>query len=170
MAIRDRYILFSNLQCVVVNGVRTYCRALLLERTESFFDRDKAQCKIRGFGPDAAWPVFDIFLKSDTLDYSTQEAASTHAMFIGSDDKARPLASGAILTIAGLSLELHSGNREQPIVRDEFDGDQADRIVLSVWDKLADRACDSWDAPYMPLLMHEPVAVVRAHQKQRRRM
>jgi len=167
--IRDQYILFSNLQFVVVNGVRTYCRALLLERTESFGDRGKAQCKIRGFGPDPAWPVFDIFLKCDALDYSTQDAVSTHALLIGSDGKARPLTSGTILTIDGLSLALHSGNYEQPIVCDKFEGDQEDRIVLFVWDKLADRACDSWNAPYMPLLQHAPVSTVRAHHERNRR-
>lgn len=49
---------------------------LLLERTEGFLNRGQYQCKVRGFGPDPAWAIFDLFLRTPDIEYALQSAQS----------------------------------------------------------------------------------------------
>lgn len=146
------YILFTNLSYVVIGQVRTHCSALLLEQAEHPFDRDAIQCKIGGFGPDPAWPVFDYFLTGDQLIVSTQDAQDGN-LFIGQSGIPRPLSTGQILTIKdGPTLQLHAQNTEAPICRDDFRGLRDDRVILRVWSVLEARVRQHWTAPNMPTL------------------
>ena len=158
---RQKYTLFTNLTYVTIGDVRTNCAALLLEEAESAFDRDKPQCKIRGFGPDPAWPVFDIFLKVPTIEFELQDAASHHAIVLGQNGP-YPLSVGAILTIRdGLRMELIAQNRALGLLRDDFEGEQEERTILKVWDVLSRRCIEAWNAPNMPMLTWRPTGFMQ---------
>lgn len=76
MGLIEKYVLFTNLDMVFIGDVRTHCSALLLERTEGFLNRGQYQCKVRGFGPDPAWAIFDLFLRTPDIEYALQSAQS----------------------------------------------------------------------------------------------
>lgn len=152
MGLVDKYILFTNLDMVIVGGVRTHCSALLLERTEDFLNRGQHQCKARGFGPDPAWPVFDLFLKTPDIEYVLQSAQSESvSMMVGNEP--RPMFTGALLQIKdGPQLQLIAAINEQPIQVDVFEGPSEERIIRKVWDVLSRRVVEFSDTPNRPVL------------------
>ncbi len=157
---KNKFTLITNLDYITVDGklpVRTHASALLLQEMPAMFgDEGRMDYRVRAFGPDPAWPVFEFLVKS--LDYTT-EAAATNAVFIGTDDKVKPLGSGVIMRFAedGPVLQLWASKQELPIDVTKFEGDV---ITSHVWPALQRKTAEFWDPPAMPVLLHTPVPQV----------
>lgn len=155
--IKPRYTLITNLDYVVIGGVRTYTHALLVERGDSLFSPDEPQYKLRGFGTDPALPTFDTVIPTDEFELV---AAQSSAVFVGGDGEPRPLFGGAIMRIAGvLEVQLIAANgSRQPIDVHRFPEDAG---VDAVWDMLGRKVAEHWHAPNMPLPQWVSSAAVR---------
>lgn len=143
-------ILFTNLEYVTVGPVRTMCYALLLEKSVIFEENYK--WVVRGFGTEAAWPVFDMSF-SDEIDFTTEPQQVSHP----SGQKFQP--SGRMtLKITdkreGKSEELAllAHNLKKPISVEFF----RDVEVPWLWRHLASRVRDCWQPPHMPSLRWGP--------------
>lgn len=156
--IKPRYTLITNLDYVTVNGIRTFTHALLAERTDSIFDHDKPQHKLRGFSTDPSLPTFDTVIPTDEFDLVP--AQSGH-LFIGGDGEPRPLLGGAIMKIVGApDVQLIAGvNSREPIDVHRF---PEDTHVDMVWEMLSRKVAEHWTAPNMPLPQWMPSAAVRS--------
>lgn len=153
----EKYILITNLNWVTIGPVRTNTHALLLEDAVLLGDR---QCKVRGFGTDAAWPVFDIFLKS--IEHELVDAQGNVHML--KEDKLVPLITGALLRLKnGPELQLVTCNRSRPLDIQTFESEGGDRKILEVWEVLERKVPEYWDAPNMPLLSWQRAENVRDH-------
>lgn len=162
-----RYTLITNLRYVVFNDVfndvRTHTRAVLLEEYPEDIPgttKDGTRRRMRGFGIDPAWPVFDLSL--DSLEH-TIEVAETRDVFIGAGDEVKPLGSGAIMRFKGErgpTIQLWVEDDDKPIDIRKIEGSH--EVIHEVWRALSVRTAQYWVAPYMPRLTHVPVAVARA--------
>jgi hypothetical protein len=150
-----KYILFLNLEFVIVNQVRTFTHALLLEEGPSMFsgiDR-----RARGFGTDPAWPVFDFPIPS--LDYELTDASGGPILITDSKPEGRPLHAGAIMQFKGTDaprLDLIVQDQDQPLDIRTFEGKWGDRVITDVWEKLSSLVGRYWKAPNMPRLAWGP--------------
>lgn len=142
----SKHILITNLEYVVVNGVRTFTHALLLTEGKAFF-RDGVRRELRGFGTDPAWPTFDLTVPS--MIYTLMPASNPHVVMItDAAPEGRPLLSGAIMQIeGGPRVDLVVSNPEQPLDIQTFDGS-----ILQVWQVLPRLVRKYWTAPNMPAL------------------
>lgn len=149
-----KYVLFLNLEYVIVNGVRTSTQALLLEEGPGMLDKVKRV--VRGFGPDPAWPVFDIFVPS--IEYTLVDAQSNAMIFSGATPQGRPMASGAIMKLKdGPELQLLVNDHKQPLDIKTYEGKWGDRDVINnVWERLTSLCAKYWNAPNMPHLAWGP--------------
>lgn len=140
-------VLFTNLDYVILNEVRTYCHGLVLQSDRSLFNHNKLEHKVRGFGTEAAWPVFDM--KVESVEYQISRAAGADVFFAG-DSAPRPLFSGAILELKdGPKITLLDCDHRRPIDVHEFpEGTDYE----DVWVMLQRKADDYWTAPNMPRL------------------
>lgn len=143
-----KMVLFTNLNYVILNDVRAYCHGLLLQSDQSVFNHRKLEHRVRGFGTEAAWPVFDT--KVDSIEYQIVAAAGAD-VFVPGDNAPRPLFSGAILELrGGLKITLLDCDHRRPIDVHEFpEGTEYE----DVWVMLQRKADDYWTAPNMPKLM-----------------
>ncbi len=147
-------ILFTNVQYVIVSGVRMSCHALLLKESKPIFadeDDDEARrYQAVGFGTEAAWNVFDMDLPS--MEYTSEGAASPHIMMTEEDGPV-PLSSGIIITIKdGPKISIVSCDNHHPIDIQEFeraDDVQNEEIIDTIYKK----ATHYWRAPNMPSLV-----------------
>lgn len=154
---REKYVLITNLDWVTVGDVRTYTHALLLEQTRGL-GRDDVMFKVRGFGTDPAWPVFDIFVKS--IDYDLTDAQGN--LFKVEGDGVVPVIMGAIMQLKdGTRLDLVTCHRERPLDIQTWEGDSDERLILDVWEVLKRKVPEYWDAPNMPTLQWAPASLVR---------
>lgn len=143
----DHYTLFTNLRFVTLNGVRTFTRALLLEPSEDLLNRGTTAFGIRGFGTDAAWPVFDVRVPSLEYTSATGESAD---LFVSGEGEPRPLATGAILRFKdGPEVQLLAEDGRQAIDIMEF---APDADIRDVWDVLPRKVAEYYGAPNMPVL------------------
>jgi hypothetical protein len=139
-------VLITNLWYVTIGDLRTNCNALLLAREEDPHDRKRLCCKMRGFGTEAAWPVFDLALP--TIRYELRE---------------RP----DVLVIADApAIGLWRDSNERPIVCQTFEWDTKDNPrgerYEEIWIALETSVAEHWHAPYMPRLMHmEPTRALQ---------
>lgn len=62
--VKSKYVLITNLSYVIIGDVRTDTHALLLEEWEEQLGGKYARRRVRGFGTDATWPVFDLHVSS----------------------------------------------------------------------------------------------------------
>jgi hypothetical protein len=153
----SKFILFTNLEFVIYHKVRMNVHALLLEETPSMFSRGAKDTKVRGFGVDPAWVVFDMPIPS--LDYTLTDAQGGPLFVTDSKPYGRPLFNGAIMQIGGengVRLDLVFQDYEQQLNVQTFEGNREDRIVLKVWDVLPGLCARFWKAPAMPRLVHAP--------------
>lgn len=141
-------VLFTNLSYVAIDPVRTNSSALLLELATSFVP-GTVRYRARGFGPDSAWPVFDLEIPS--MEYTLTDPQGLHRVIGDGTDK--PLFSCAMLRIKkGPNLLLTIEDHEQPIdIRVFYTEDYA-----PIWATLKDRVARYWRAPYMPYLKYGP--------------
>ena len=154
-----KYVLFTNLQYVTVNDVRTNSHALLLDESPGIFDEIRRVA--RGFGVDPAWPVFD--LRIPTLDYELTDAASNSIMLTTSHPEGRPLCSGAIMQIkGGPRLDLIVHDQDQPISIQTFEGRYGDEVISAAWEELSSLCAKFWKAPNMPRLAWGPTPGYRS--------
>ena len=146
------YVLFTNLSYVAIGTVRTMTNALVLASTpKDAFGGPRFQA--RGFGTEAAWPVFDLELP--TIAYS-MDGMENYGAVLGNDGESRPFISQSILRIAGgedaPKLRLTIGNPRLPIDVEIFTFENANEIT-KVWDALARKVEHYWHAPAMPHLV-----------------
>lgn len=144
---KDNFTLFTNIDFVTLNGVRTFSHALLLEDAKSWTGQGRMY-HLRGFTFHEAIPSFDVVLKSPEY---TLAAAQTPHVFIGSDGP-RPLASGHIMTFKnGPTVQLVAQDHEQPLCIDNISGNSDESPILRVWAILQPRVRQFWTAPNMPV-------------------
>ena len=151
-----KYTLITNLEFVVVNGVRTHTHALLVEEGPSMFGGG-ADRRIRGFGMDPAWPVFDI-MGLPSIDFELTDASGGPLFISDSNPEGRPLYSGAIMQMAagGPKIDLIVQDHEQALDIKRFEGRYGDSIITKVWDHLSATVGRFWRAPNMPRLAWGP--------------
>jgi hypothetical protein len=139
--------LFTNLEYVTIQPVRTMCHALLLTREEPLFRRtdQKAgpfpdRCMLKGFGTEAAWPVFDLLLPS--ISFSQAAAESTNMQMMKSDGTLAPLMSGSVLQFeGGPEVQLVSGSYcGKPIRVDTF---PSGTDITEIYELLQSRVIES---------------------------
>lgn len=120
----EKHILITNLSWVTINGIRTHSHALLLERV------DEGVCKgtkIRGFGTDATWPVFDLNVPS--IKYTLEDIHGGPALQAHPWDGTRLIYRGANMLFEGGPLvELCISNSHHPIQIDDSRED-----IRDVW-------------------------------------
>lgn len=159
---KERYHLFTNLDYVVLRGVRTHCHALVLQQVAHHLGVETYECRVRGFGADASSEVFDISHPTTELDFEVVPAQSNQAAFIKANGTVCPLSTGSILRIGVLELQLHAHDSSKPICQDPFEAEQDQRVVLKVWRKLRERVAEFWIHPAMPVVgHHSPQLVLR---------
>lgn len=154
-------------------GVRTNASALLIE---SPMDRDMGfgsgrAWKLRAFGPDPAWPVFDYPLgesEDEALGYAQQDHQG-NAILLRDDGEGVPINSGVVLRWeSGPILNLSVADYERPFQVDDFEGTHEDGFFDRLWPALEDRTREFWTMPNMPLLAHMPPAQVETFQREKR--
>jgi hypothetical protein len=152
---KNRYVLFTNLQNVIVNGVRTNACALLLEECKDIFGSKNLRRRARGYGTDAAMAIFDMELPS--IEYETIEAASPHVMLLNSGG-VRPLSSGVILKFAegGPELSLVVQDQDEPLDVQRFEKDPEGGDYEDMWRAIYEKTTHYWRAPYMPSVTYGP--------------
>jgi hypothetical protein len=148
----EKYVLITNLQFVSIGIVRTHCNALLLEEWDadmlSNMPNGGLRQRIRGFGTEPTWPVFDM--ASPTIEYTLEAAASSNIMIASQDGGLRPLLFGNVMQIKGFNgprLDLVLSDNSKPLDVETFEGD-----IAKVWDVLPEKVSRYWHAPYMPRL------------------
>ena len=140
----DKYTLFTNLQYVIVNGVRTHTFALLLCDPSGWLDKANRRSQLRGFGTAPEWETFDLDMKS--LEYTLTDARSGAIMITDSHPTNRPIASGAVMQFTdGPRVDLIVCDQGKPIAVHKFDGE-----ITQVWDFLPGLVRAAWIAPNMP--------------------
>lgn len=138
-------ILITNLWWVtIIEGqsarrLRLHCHALLIEphgpqRPEEY--------ELRGFGTEAAWPVFDIAVPS--LDHEIR------------DDRLMFSALANQPPVPPIELVPEDGTR--PLCVRAFDGE-----INEVWAALEESVARHWHAPFIPRLVHMPPEAALAH-------
>jgi hypothetical protein len=151
LAAKTKYTLFTNISFIQIEKdktpMRLDCHALLIEEG-AIGMLESTQNRIRGFGPDPAWPIFKYWLPQGPVTYSLDKKEDKSAMFIGTrkNAKPRPLFSGSLLTIAnGPTFFLQIEDASKPLDVFERVGD-----IEDVWFQLENRVARYWQAPYMP--------------------
>lgn len=147
--------LFTNLSYASTGGMRCHVDAVIIEPPGDVVLGGK-YTKVRGFGPDRAWPVFDIFLKTESTAYEVVETEST-AIFIGENEDGtsrdpQPLFRGGLIRFEdGTELHLTKGTfDERPIDVSEHPG--AEDHYESLWKALDKKTALYSDTPNMPTL------------------
>ena len=149
--------MLTNIDFADVNGLRLNCNAVLIEENLDDFFGEGACQRIRGFGPDAAWPVFTLWLKPEQLPFTVTPGEDNSKLLMGDGDAPpRPLFSGNLLKFTdGLSIFLQASKAQY--VLDVYESTE----ILNVWDVLDEKVQEYWDAPNMPHLAWYPPKTVK---------
>lgn len=152
----NRFTLITNIHFATINAMRLEIAALLVQEQPHGMNRKVQRYQLRGFGPDPAWPIFDLDLKSPKFERAS--ARSQHSI-IGADDTLRPLSTGEILTFEdGPEVQLVMPHRsEEPLDVEVFEGDN----YGALWAVLTTKTARYWKAPNMPTLAWLPTQSVR---------
>lgn len=154
----EKYTLLTNLHFVQHGNLRTFCRALLL--SEGSIGLTEPIWSVRGFGTEAAWEVFNMWLSKDAFPYTLTPFEDRGHLFILEDGTTRPIFQGNTLRFKdGTTFVLQAGDSSSPIDVHVQHGD-----ICSVWRLLAEKAIEYWDAPYIPHLEYLSAHGVRALQ------
>ncbi len=148
-SVKERYVLFTNLTYVTVGPVRTRsCALLLAEDKEPLLG---PRCRARGFGTEAAWPVFDMTIP--TIAHELVPARSS--VMIYGDAGPSPLMTGAILRVpGGPDFHLVASDDAHPVDVSRYEGDE--HTILKVWPALEAKVARYWVRPAMPRLTFLP--------------
>jgi len=164
IAEETKFTLLTNICFAQQEGskMRLDCHALLIEEDtfESFGEEGATRHELRGFGPDAAWPVFTYWLdKEKSLPYEISGRTSNNNIVMLSDDPedseklvSKPIFSGYFLKfVDGLTFYLQSEDHTKPLDIYKQVGN-----ITGVWEVLRQKVSEYWSAPYMPYLKYAP--------------
>ena len=152
IAAKAKYTLLTNISFVqrMDEGIRLHCHALLL--SEGSFGLFQKDYSLRGFGTEAGWEVFNMWLDKDKhFPFSFHPHEDQSTIFLGKDGP-KPLFSGNVLTLKdGTAFFLQADTSSRPIDIYEQTGD-----ICKVWEILYQKTAEYWHAPYMPRLVYGP--------------
>lgn len=145
MTDKARYTLLTNVSFLQDNDsrrLRIYCRAVLI--SEGVGDKVSGyHTTIRGFGTDASWDNFCLYLEDDKLPF-TLTPASDPSKLMGE----KPIFAGNLLTLSdGTAYFLQCDDYNRPIDIHTQTGD-----ICRIWDILKEKVAEYWHAPNMPVL------------------
>jgi hypothetical protein len=152
--------LFTNLSSVSIGEVRTHCHAMLLEPpNEALKSLHPPHPQLRGFGTEAAWPVFTLPLS--TLDYEMTPNMGD-GTFLSAAVGEVPIGGGADLVFASgaPTLRLRVEEPEKPLRIDNVEG----MDITDVWELLERRTPEYCFAPHMPYLAYCPPSMVASER------
>jgi hypothetical protein len=163
--VTERYALLTNLDYVILGGVRTYTHALLVVREKEPLDERRPRYQLRGFLTHSSLPVFDSVVPSDEFELVPAHSDQFWVESEAEDGRHRPLFRGAILRIAG-APDVHliaEVNSSDPIDVHRF---PEETDVATVWRLLEEKVAAHWTGPNMPLPHWVPAEAVRtAHRR-----
>jgi hypothetical protein len=143
---QTKYTLYTNIAFIQQsgdNGIRIDCHALLIERDCQTMGIGPAN-RIRAFGNDPAWQVFTYWHRKDVLEVKFESAEDQQHIFIGADNKPKPLFTGSHFIITdGPDFFVQSENPSQPL--DVFEHADIERV----WAELEVRCAKYCRTPYM---------------------
>jgi len=147
-----KYTLLTNIQFIqrVGDDMRLNCHAVLI--TEGGFGMFGKSYSLRGFGTEAAWDNFQMWLDKDKHFPFAFRQHEDHSSVMLTDGDPKPLFSGNILTFKnGMAFFLQADTSSKPIDVYEQTGD-----ICKVWEVLYRKTAEYWHAPYMPRLSYGP--------------
>ena len=147
-----KHVLFTNIAFIQLTDspIRLDAHALLIE--DGGLGLLGPTHRIRGFGPDSAWPVFTYYLDKGPIEYSVTSAQDKSKVMLKSNGKTEPIFGGSILSIIdGPKFFLQSENSKRPLDVWKNVGD-----IEEVWRQLEMRVARYWRAPYMPHSSYGP--------------
>lgn len=153
-----QHYLITNIDVVTLNGgtpdvygstdMHLHASAIVLTRDDRA-PRQKAPCRIRLFGPDAAWPVTELLVAS--IEHTIAPVPS--------------IVPGAIQCRYTLSVD----RWQLTLSTESKDGAPPDVVVYpdgthisDVWQDLRMKVAEHWTGPHMPLLQWVPADYARA--------
>lgn len=150
----EKETLLTNLRSVQFGDINLHCHALLL--SEGAIGLTLPSYTVRGFGTEAAWEVFHMHFGPDAFPYMLEPFENKMYQLLRDNGRTEPLFSGNILTLAnGTKFELYSANNTRPLdIHVQQHGD-----ICRVWEILAEKTREYWDAPYMPSLSYAPAKI-----------
>lgn len=157
------YTLLSNISFIQreSDNMRINVHALLVTEDEDFILGPSYT--LRGFGTEAAWDTFNLWLDKDTqLPFSLQTTECNSHMILSDDGEAKPIFRGnALILKDGTNFFLQAHDSSRPIDVYKSTGD-----ICKVWEMLFDKTAEYWQAPYMPRLQYGPPSMVRNHYRE----
>jgi hypothetical protein len=142
--------LVTNLDFIQMDRLRLDCSALLLEEQYEGLPGMEKQFRIRGFGPDGAWPVFSLWLEPTvTWQIAGSADSSQLAVILGEAGTERPIFSGMILELStGLRFFLQIEDNRFPLDLE----DVTTTGFPDLWAILERKTEEYWRSPNMPKL------------------
>lgn len=169
-----KYTLLTNLEFVQTGDLRLQCSALLIEEGCEDLPGMSVNNRLRGFGPDPAWPVFTQWFKPDvdTPFYVFEHGAKSENVITRSNaGKERPLFQGTNLIMTGATLGgslqrygyfLQLSKAEKPLDVHFHPNSN----ICEVWEVLNQKTAEYWSMPHMPLLNYGPPAAILELKRQ----
>lgn len=159
---QTEYTLLTNIDCAVRKDdpMRLECSAVLLTKA---VEGSLYHTVLRGFGTEAAWPVFDMALDNEKHFPFTLKPFENQMVKLLTESGAKNIFIGTTLTLKdGPEFALYAEDSERPIDVFEQTGD-----ICKLWDVLYKKTGLYWTSPYMPRLSYEPAP--NSYQSQRER-
>lgn len=148
-----KYTLLTNISFIERQGdsLRINVHALLVSEDETGILGPNYT--LRGFGTEAAWDTFMLWLDKDKqLPFALHTAEDHSTVMLSGDGTTKPIFSGNVLTLKdGTEFFLQTDDSSRPIDVYEQIGD-----ICAVWDVLYEKTGEYWHAPYMPRLQYGP--------------
>ena len=149
---KAKYTLITNISFVQRDGadrLRLDCHALLVvEEGMSIFGPNYT---IRGFGTEAAWEVFQLWLEKDKhFPFTIEPYADPSSVMLKEDGTTKPIFAGNVLALKDSTrFFLQADDDTRPLDVHKQMGD-----VLKVWSILERKVAEYWHAPNMPRLLY----------------
>jgi hypothetical protein len=155
----EKYTLLTNIREIGVGDARIFCRAILLvENGHGMLGTD---WRMRGFGTEAAWHNFQIHLEEKAFPYTLTPFVNEHIILLTESRGGIPIFTGNVLTLNdGRAFPLYSSDSDRPIDVHVQYGD-----ICKVWEILAIKVIEYWDAPNMPHLTYSDASLLRENLK-----
>lgn len=151
----SKHTLLTNLSYCAFTDKNVRCTVAAILITEDYdplFGPKEGHVSVRGFGPDPAWPVFDMRLPLTAVPFRTDGAES--ALYVMKNGQARPSSQGMFVRFTeGTQLELLCGTREDGVDIEEF---PVGAHIATVWKALTDKTARYVDTPNRPYLQWAP--------------
>jgi hypothetical protein len=148
---KAKYTLYTNISFVqrADDGLRLNCHALLL--SQDAIGLFGPSYTMRGFGTEAAWEVFQLWLEKDKhFPFTIAPFEDQSNVILKDDGSTKALFGGNMLTLKdGTKFFLQADDDTRPIDVHEQTGD-----ILKVWEVLERKVAEYWHAPNMPRLLY----------------